>query len=346
MQATVQFVQWNFGNFGRHSGYHRFIARLRNPDLRPRVGELEGSRWFAVPSELRRLPAKARARGEARILRRVEAELDVPAQPAIVHYLYAEWSLWIERLRAAARPPGSPRPVIVATFHMPAAKLARLPLDAMLALVDHVIVVSREQAELIRRKIGARRVSVMLHGIDTAFFRPAPRPRGGPFRILAVGSAYRAMNTIIGVARRLQDRSDLETHILSTATVAPQTVANITFHPRLDDRGLRRLYQRSDALFLPLADATANNAILEAIACGTPVIVSDLRGVREYVSSRVARFVETNTPARFIAAIDRLQRDPEARLRMGEAGRARAEQLGLDRVAAEHDRLYRKLLSE
>ena len=42
------------------------------------------------------------------------------------------------------------------------------------------------------------------------------------------------------------------------------------------------LYQGADLLLLPLIDATANNTLLEGLACGLPVLASDLTGVRDY----------------------------------------------------------------
>ena len=39
---------------------------------------------------------------------------------------------------------------------------------------------------------------------------------------------------------------------------------------------------------MPLTDATANNGILESMACGLPMVVSDVGAVRDYVNQESA----------------------------------------------------------
>ena len=48
----------------------------------------------------------------------------------------------------------------------------------------------------------------------------------------------------------------------------------------LTDAELRDLYHSSDIAFIPLTNATANNAVLEAMASGIPLISTDLPAIR------------------------------------------------------------------
>ena len=57
------------------------------------------------------------------------------------------------------------------------------------------------------------------------------------------------------------------------------------------------------------------NARLEALACGTPIVISDAGGAREVVASRTAGRIVNRDPASFAAAIADLlatSPDPEA----------------------------------
>src|SRR5206468_3316004 len=64
----------------------------------------------------------------------------------------------------------------------------------------------------------------------------------------------------------------------------------VTFHRRISDTALLNLYNDSRLLFLPLIDATANNSLMEASACGVPIITSDLPAVREYTNNSFAHY--------------------------------------------------------
>ena len=76
------------------------------------------------------------------------------------------------------------------------------------------------------------------------------------------------------------------------------------------------------------------NASLEAMACGLPVIATDVGGMREQVVDGVTgRLVGRDDVDGLAAAILEAARDPLARSAWGEAGRRRAEEhFGLDRM--------------
>ncbi len=57
----------------------------------------------------------------------------------------------------------------------------------------------------------------------------------------------------------------------------------VRWHTGISAEELRKLYQQASLLFLPLIDATANNALLEALACGLPVISTEVGGTHEYL---------------------------------------------------------------
>lgn len=71
---------------------------------------------------------------------------------------------------------------------------------------------------------------------------------------------------------------------------------NVRWHTGLSDVGLRDLYRSSHLLLLPLMDATANNALLEAAACQLPILVTSVGGTRDYLDETSAAFISARPP--------------------------------------------------
>ena len=88
--------------------------------------------------------------------------------------------------------------------------------------------------------------------------------------------------------------------------------------------------------------------LLEAAACGRPIVATDVPGCREVVvAGENGYLVPVRDSAALAEAIERLVRDPELRRRMGEAGRERAVRLFSEEVVIEKVlTLYREMLAE
>jgi glycosyltransferase involved in cell wall biosynthesis len=89
------------------------------------------------------------------------------------------------------------------------------------------------------------------------------------------------------------------------------------------------------------------NAILEGMAAGLPMIVTNVGGNSEAVVDGVTGIiVPAKDPRQLAEAIVRLARDPSMRNAYGTAARQRVvERFGMERCIALHELLYRKLLT-
>ncbi len=121
---------------------------------------------------------------------------------------------------------------------------------------------------------------------------------------------------------------------------------------------VRFLGFRADVLrFYAAADIVVHSSIdsepfgmvlLEAMACGKPVIASNAGGPREIVDSGVTGLLVPPGDAEHLAqAILALLRDPERRLRMGQAGAARVRELfSAERMVRQLETLYRAMVGK
>lgn len=109
---------------------------------------------------------------------------------------------------------------------------------------------------------------------------------------------------------------------------------------RVDWHGVVRdpfaFYRDATIFAMPSRVEGTPNALLEAMSCGLPVVVSDgAPGPLELVEDGVTGLVvPVNDPAALAAALSRLAGDKELRRRLGEAARARVSEYDLPRALA------------
>ena len=261
------------------------------------------------------------------------------AGPETVHLLYGEDTYrHLGSLPLHARHRGAR---VVCTYHQPPAKLRNLlPSARKLGRLDGVVALTREQAEFLAERVGEDRVFTVPHGVDTTYFAPTnggprPEPRDHPVCLFA-GSWLRDMELLETVVRTVGER---EPAIRFRVCADRDRVASIAGLPnveipgRVGDEGLLREYRSADLFLLPLTDCTANNCLLEAMACGLPLVASDVGGVRDYATDESAALVPPGDGEAMADAVLGLCGDDERRAEMARAARRRALALDWDRVA-------------
>jgi glycosyltransferase involved in cell wall biosynthesis len=199
-----------------------------------------------------------------------------------------------------------------------------------LALADLVLVPSQFVArQLLGRGLPERRLAVLPYGVDPAMF--APRPSGRPnarIRCLYVGqiSHRKGIPILLEAASRLPEVE----FVLIGPVVSPDTLRatprNAVRFGSLRAPEVAEQMQRADLFVLPSVEDAYPLAVLEAMASGLPVVVTDHVGSSEMLEPGVNGMVVPAGDADALAeAIQRLALDPELRAKMGRAARARVE---------------------
>lgn len=204
----------------------------------------------------------------------------------------------------------------------------------------------------------ARRISglplgrsmVLPNGIDLTCFQPAlPGVRNGLrdalriapdcFVVMCVASALRRKGwpELLDAVGLFGDRDV----VLLAVTAGPDELdlaaeceqraprARLIIQKGLTASALARLYGAADVFCLPSHWEGMSNALLEAMACGLPVVTTPVGGHPEVVTGGIeGSLVAVGSAEELHAALDAFARHPNAAKRAGQAGRRRAEAVG------------------
>jgi len=106
------------------------------------------------------------------------------------------------------------------------------------------------------------------------------------------------------------------------------------------------VYHASDIVVLTSDNEGTPVSLIEAAACGVPVVGTDVGGVRSVVQDGVTGYVVPTDATLVADRIRTLLGDAGLRTRFGATGRERVHaRYAAERLAADHDRLYRELLA-
>ncbi len=200
------------------------------------------------------------------------------------------------------------------------------------------------------------RMHLVPNGIDTQTFWPDPARRAPatPFHVLVVSrlaeekdpvTAARAVATLarthptrLTVIGEGPLRAEVERELRSGDV-------DVTWEARLPLDAFADRYRGADALVLSSLSEGSNQAVVEAMACGLPVVASDIPGIRESVRG-VGRLVPVQRPDRIAEELGELAGAPERWREQRERGLARARELHWDVIVDRLREVYRRAAAD
>jgi len=213
--------------------------------------------------------------------------------------------------------------------------------------LDAVILMSEVQRDFFQTNgVPAEKIHVVHHGVDTTFFTPGPARRDREcFKVLSVGSYRRNFQLLRKVCERLANERSVRFKIVTSRQHHKLFAGldNVEVATGLSDDELLETYRQADCLLLTTEAATANNGLLEALACGLPVVAETIGGIPEYVSPECAKLVPPGSDEALEDAIGLLRRNRDERGRMSAFARRRAEELDWKNVAEKTKEVYRQI---
>jgi glycosyltransferase involved in cell wall biosynthesis len=200
----------------------------------------------------------------------------------IVHYLNGErdirLSIQLNKIKKNYK--------FIGTFHKPPELFDVYFKDlSYFKKLDGIITVGNNQVDFLKNRLNIEKVEYIPHGIDTIFFQPNVKIKKEN-TILFVGQHLRDFDTLNHVIPLIKEKiPSIKVNVVLRKDFAKKIAYNssVEVHSGINDFQLRKLYQEASLLFLPLKTSTACNSILEALACGLPIVSTDVGGNSGYV---------------------------------------------------------------
>lgn len=249
---------------------------------------------------------------------------------------------YVVSLRGGDVPDAEPR---LALIHRGLAPLRRQILRSARA-----VVANSSGLKAMSEKADPVSVHVITNGVDTGFFVPATAPRPGPppFRLLFAGRFQAQKNlfwlleqlAVVRRAAQLPFTLDLvgdgpQRPALAARALELQLADIVRFHGWVDRGALLAHYQSADLVINPSIYEGMPNVVLEAMACGRPVLASRVPGNDTLVVDRVTGWLfPLDDAANFSDCVRALLTRPDLTARLGTAARERAvREYSWDRTA-------------
>jgi L-malate glycosyltransferase len=317
-------------------------------DLPPSVLPAAGVRVLDAPPTPRRTPSGVAS--HVRWIRRLDREL----RPGVVH---AHWLCGYAALAAVA----GASPLVAMAWGSDVLRANRVRTLANRIALRRARVAMADSSALLERlvELGARREATVLvnWGVDLHTFAPPNGTRPAVRRRLGLGLGpvilsprsltpiYNAETIIAAFARVAEARPGAQLVMKHMGVEAPPAAApGVRFVGHVPYERMASYYQAADVcVSIPSSDSSPRS-VWEAMACGCPVIVSDLPWVRELITPGREALVVPIDAGALAVAIERVLGDPEHAAALGRGGRRLVEahrdrRAEMDRLAAVYRRL-------
>jgi glycosyltransferase involved in cell wall biosynthesis len=294
-----------------------------------------------------------------RILKRKRIDIVHHMLPAVFNYTFSPLAL-----ANGFSQPFVFGPISKRYYNIPLTERALLPLTSRLHKKTiqksaRMITITNQTKNLYSESFDESNISVIPFGVDTDMFSPTQlEEEREECEILYAGSLYplkgvRYLIQAIASVRKQGLKANLtivgegqQKEALTALTRALGIEEHVKFEGFVPYSNMPSYYKRSDIFCFPTLGEPFGKAVIEAMACGKPVIATNVGGPAEIIQDEVdGLLVPPSNPEAIALQITRLIEDKNERRRLGERARETAvNRFSWSTIAEKYHQLYSGLL--
>lgn len=344
---TPYLIDYRFQHHSAHSGYDQIKHYLPHTTLSKIVPLFQNIltpfiKSFLLGSRTSGLYQKEQFLTELQVLLELFKKRKAST---IFHFLYGE-----ETYCYAGSLHRQKMNFLISTFHQPPDFFeCGIKRRNHLKKLDAIITLSNKQREHFSRYLPKERIFYVPHGIDTNYFKPSFQEQNNDTQpsCLCVGFWLRDFKTLNETVKIvLNANKNIEIRVVinkENVSLIPSHSDRIKIYRDIPEQELLRLYQTSSVFLLPLKDCTANNALLEAMACGLPIVTTDVGGIRDYLDDKTAIIVPAGKAQSMAEATLAIIHDKKMKSALSQNVRRQAQQFSWPVVASKMQQIYSQL---
>ena len=216
---------------------------------------------------------------------------------------------------------------------------------------DAITAVSQFTADIVKRDLGVQHSIHIIHnGVDEKMFTPRRTRKLEDTKIRVFFSGNLTERKGAGWLTAIADK--LQPQVVIHYTQGLRTRLSLPAHPNLRPVGsvpfeqMPRRYQQMDVLLMPTVREGLSLAVLEAMACGLPVVTSNCSSLPEQIDEGLGGFLcPVGDVNMFAERLNYLADSPKVRKNMGQYNREKLErQFTLQGMVAKYKQLFERLM--
>jgi len=237
----------------------------------------------------------------------------------------------------------------------------KLFLQGILNNSSKIVVPSKDYIDLISKKykISKTKICEISNGVDPKYFKFKSIKLHSPIRLLSVCRLSKSKNIPLLIqAFKLvieKNNRDVELHIVGEGEEKNKIFnlikkekleKKVILHGSLWGKDLYNIYANSDIFILTSGYESFGLVLIEAMASGLPVVVSNITSIKNIIDNGVTGLLVKLTPDDFAKAIVKLLSNSQLREKLIENGLKEIKKYDWNKIVQKFEYLYTGLMNE
>ncbi|MGY4884320.1 MAG: glycosyltransferase family 4 protein [Nanobdellota archaeon] len=218
---------------------------------------------------------------------------------------------------------------------------------------DLTITIAEYIKKIIKDKWKIKNVEVIPNGIDLKKFKYKKRKEDKEqFNLIYVGRLSKQKNIDKAIEGVWLTKEDIYFNIIGNGEeeknlrklIRKKGLTNVIFNGVRIGKELSEFYNKSDALILVSDFEGHSLTLLDAMLTGTPIIASDVDGIRDTIKNNYNGLLVEPTPEKIAEAIDKLIKNPKLREKLARNGLKEVKKYSWDKIVEQTEKVYEEVL--